>query len=58
MITFSPTTSVKPENLIRTLQSRKNARMAGPEKLRFEGGKEKPEDRLQFVSEVLADLMG
>ena len=32
--------------------------MAGPEKLRFEGGKEKPEDRLQFVSEVLADLMG
>lgn len=58
VITFSPTTSVKPENLIRTLQSRKNARMAGPEKLRFEGGKEKPEDRLQFVSEVLADLMG
>lgn len=55
-ITFVEKPNIEPMALIRFLQSRKDARMAGPERLRIEGGSQSPEGRIQFLYEVLGAL--
>lgn len=53
---FDPKPRIEPMALITLLQTRKGARMTGPERLRIEQYAEKPENRLQLVQEVLATL--
>ena len=54
VITFVPKPNIEPMTLIRFLQSRKDARMMGPDKLRIETGGATPEARLQLVQTVLS----
>lgn len=56
VITFSPRPNLDPLALIGLLQSRRDARMAGPERLRIDVSNEDPEARLRLVIEVLARL--
>lgn len=56
IITFTPKPSIDPMALVQVLQTRKNARMAGPERLRIDGGAEDPEVRLQQLGDLLAEL--
>ena len=56
VITFTARPAVEPMALIRFLQSRKDARMLGPDKLRIDSGGATPENRLALVQTVLAAL--
>ena len=56
VITFTARPAVEPMALIRFLQSRKDARMLGPDKLRIDSGGATPENRLALGQTVLAAL--
>ncbi len=57
-IVFVPTPKIEPLALVRFLQSRKDARMLGPDRLRIDRGALTPEGRIDFLYEVLAALGG
>jgi transcription-repair coupling factor (superfamily II helicase) len=56
VITFREKPNIEPMALIGFLQSRKDARMAGPSRLRIEKGGETPEKRLALVQGILDRL--
>ena len=56
IIIFTQKPNLDPLALIKFLQSRTDAQMLGPEKLRLKGSSEDPEKRLAIVYETLARL--
>lgn len=54
VITFHPDAKVEPKRLIEFLQTRRNARMAGPERLRIEASIAEAEKRASMVEDVIA----
>ena len=56
LITFNAKPNLEPIALIRLLQSRKTAKMMGPEKLKIQQGANTPEKRIAFIDEVLYEL--
>lgn len=56
VITFTSNPNIEPMALIRFLQSRKDARMLGPDKLRIDAGGATPENRLMLVQTVISAL--
>ena len=58
VITFEPKTTVEPMAVVKFLQRRKEARMAGPDRLRVEAGGADPEKRAALVATFLDELEG
>lgn len=56
VISFAKKPNIEPMALIRFMQSRKDTRMAGPDRLRIEAGAATPEARLGLVQTVLSEL--
>ncbi len=56
VVTFTPKPNIDPMAIIRFLQSRKDARMVGPDKLRVNSGGDSAEKRLMLVQTVLSAL--
>ena len=56
VITFTQRPNIEPMALIRFLQSRKDARMMGPDRLRIDAGGATPDKRLLLVQTVLSAL--
>ena len=56
VITFSKTTPVEPFTILKLIQSKKNYKLAGPEKLRVEGNWPEAFLRAVRVKEILAEL--
>ncbi|MDO5531537.1 transcription-repair coupling factor [Sutterella sp.] len=56
LITFTEKPNIEPLALIRFLQSKKNAQMLGPAKLKIRSANENPEARLSLIHETLGQL--
>ena len=56
VIAFTPKPAIEPMAIIRFMQSRKDVRMIGPDKLRINTGAETAEKRLMLVQTVLSAL--
>ncbi|MGN1149452.1 MAG: TRCF domain-containing protein, partial [Sutterella sp.] len=56
VMTFTQRPNIEPMALIRFLQSRRDARMMGPDRLRIDAGGATPEKRLMLVQTVLSAL--
>ena len=56
VITFTAKPNLEPMQLIRFLQSRRDAKMMGPEKLRITAAANTPDKRLALIQNVIAEL--
>lgn len=56
VITFTAKPNLEPMQLIRFLQSRRDAKMMGPEKLRITAAADTPDKRLALIQNVIAEL--
>ena len=56
IIAFTPKPNLDPLALVKLLQSRRDAQMLGPERLKLNVANPDPEKRLQTVYDVLAKL--
>ena len=56
VITFCEKPLIEPMALIKLLQSRKDARMAGPDRLRIDASRPDPEGRLALIYEIFSKL--
>ena len=56
VIVFAPNAAIEPRVFIRFLQSRRNARMMGPERLRISASHSDPEKRFAVVEGIVNEL--